>query len=73
VKIECWGLEIAQSELPWNAWVSDTPPSFLAGGWWAAMEHLRDCKQCRRTNNLTLKEIRRELKRLEKGWRQLVD
>lgn len=72
VYIKCWGKEYVKSELPWNAWSisDDGRENFELRGWWNALEHLLDCRDCRKENNLTLKDVRRELKQLEREWEQ---
>jgi len=72
--IKCWGIEVMQSDgLPWNGWTvrlgeEDGPWSFEAGSWWAAWEHLKDCRRCRRENRIRLTEVKRRLRSLQREW-----
>ena len=58
----------------WNAWVyySNGFREFKVGLWWDYMKHVETCDKCRRKLKIRKREVQKELRKLEKEWKEVV-
>ena len=52
-------------------WIS-RQASFTTGAYALGLEHLLKCERCRRFNGLSIKDVRKELRWVDKKWREAV-
>jgi len=73
------GWVVKSDGFPWNGWlelVDDTMSiienSFHAGLYWEYLKHLMENPKCRREAEITLREIKREIKSIEEEWKNVT-
>jgi hypothetical protein len=75
MKIPCWdNREYGKASLEWNCWAIDESgvADFIAGGWLSALQHLLECRGCRRANGLTLLWVKSEIKKVMNEWKHYI-